>query len=429
MTLGSELHELFREDWEWEMQDNPEFAIQAGVFEAAVGGFALQDVSPQGYLLRKQHSEEMVIKVQDIILENDAKLWRMEQMKTLKEAEKEQLRNGAFGDKWREERELLTPHEKLLADLFKGMHNECQRNISVSKMHLMPLNSMGVGGALYSFVENVELMRFESTKDYRLYLVKLEAFHWQIDMFIASLKEGLSQGIVSSRAVARNVEEQLAALIQEEPQALLEPLNRPFDASVLPLELRDQLLTAVQGTKKGFKKFLDFFQSEYAPKLRNEIGCSSLPNGPEIYQTCLNFHTTTTLAPDDIHNIGLAEVAAIEERFNRDVLVPLGFQPGEFSKFVEDAQKNEKFYVSTPEQLKYAYETFCAKISDTLPDFFHTFPKSSLSIKCRDFGPAAYYLAGTSDGTRPGTFYVNVSNIGEKPLYVSTIYNPMVSTI
>lgn len=229
------------------------------------------------------------------------------------------------------------------------------------------------------------------------------------------MREGIRTGMVASAEMIRLVEAQVDDLIASDLPALREPLS----STTLDLDdgLRSQIYSAIHKTKEGFTKFKEFFRSEYTPKVRSITGCSALPNGLDMYQACLRYHTTTGLTPDQVHAIGLAEVAAIEARYVSDVLVPLGYKKDQFKNFIADAQMDSKYHVENPADLKRAYEVMCSAIAKILPDFFNEFPNSPLSIETRTAGPAAYYLAGTADGKRPGRFYVNIGNISEKPLY------------
>ena len=156
------------------------------------------------------------------------------------------------------------------------------------------------------------------------------------------------------------------------------------------------------------------------------------------------FHTTTDLSPEEVHQIGLAEVAKIEGRYRSEVLLPLGFGASaeEFIRFVEFVRHDPQFYVSTPDQLLDVYRKTCDEISAIMPRYFNEIPRTPLEITSKQVGPAAYYLTGTGyqfillidviliyrrtfhvsgtpDGKRPGRFYVNVSHIEKRPLYES----------
>ena len=79
------------------------------------------------------------------------------------------------------------------------------------------------------------------------------------------------------------------------------------------------------------------------------------------------FHTTTSLTPDEVHEIGLQEVAAIESRYSSDVLIPLGFDPADFKSFLHHVQSESQFYEKSGEALLDRYKAMCSKIQSILP--------------------------------------------------------------
>ena len=241
MGLSEELQALFVEDWLFEMKDNPEFASQAGAHDIEFtneeeGFFYLQDVSPKGYAKRMAHSEDMLVRIEDIVLENDARRYRRDELRKLSLEEREAvLSTSSFKEMWiaDQDPELLSETEIIQARIFRAMHQENASMIASSKMYLMPINSMGVGGVTFSFMENVEMMRFECTKDFEVYLLRLKAFHIQVDQFLESLKEGLKFNMISSHAMCRRVEEQLEEVISSDMTMLKAPISPPSEANKL----------------------------------------------------------------------------------------------------------------------------------------------------------------------------------------------------
>ena len=501
-TISDELQALFREDWEFEMLDNPEFASQAGEHDLRFGGdpedvdnqlFYLQDVSPGGYIRRVEHSKKMLLRVREILQENDARRYRYEQFQELSLEDREKvLTESSFKELWKADSErpdLLSDEEYFQGRMFRSMHMDCEQMIGMARFYLLPINSMGVGGVTMSFVENVEMMRLACQADFDLYLRRLRAFHVQIDQFIEALKEGVRTGMVASKAMCKDVESQLEQLISSDLDMLRAPFMPPpekaaYEANLAEAqrnekdqkqiyddmlkkaqetmrkaderrataaqkqyelavsereisektlsdcinifqsnlddkvteELRAEILQAIDETKVGFAKVLTFYREEYCLHTREDPSCSSLPNGSEIYQQCLKYHTTTDLTAEEIHQLGLSEVATIEKRYVEDVLKPLGFT-GSFGEFVAKIQTDQRFFVDSPEKLKSLYEEKCKHVEKVIPKYFSRSPRSPLSIEHRTVGPAAYYLAGTADGSRPGKFYVNTKNVTEKPIY------------
>jgi hypothetical protein len=134
-------------------------------------------VSPGAYQARAEHSKRMSTEVIDILMDSRGRKFRQEQLAAMSEEEKESLQSGHFKDLWNDCEGQLSDDEILYAELFKTMHEECARNIDSCKMYLLPVNSMGVGGVLNSFVDTIEQMRFETVTDFDIYLAKLTAFH------------------------------------------------------------------------------------------------------------------------------------------------------------------------------------------------------------------------------------------------------------
>ena len=300
------LEELFQEDWEWEMNDNPEFASQAGKFDIHHTVY-LQKVSPDSYSERSKHSKDMLAKIDSIVSDGG-----------------------------------LTSQQSIFAQLFRSMHSELARSIDDFPLYLMSINSIGVGCVAYSFSESVEWLRFDSVNDFELYLKKLHAFHAQVDETIECMREGVKRGYIASKDTVVDVESQLQEIIDGDLSPLTQPLETESAKSLLSdSKLLTELRNAIEDTRRGYRKFLHFFADEYSKVLRASPACSTLPNGAALYQQCLRFHTTTDMTADEIHAVGLAEVERIESRMRSEVLAPLGFAAGDFAAFVEQARRSD----------------------------------------------------------------------------------------
>lgn len=378
------LQALFDKDWQWEMIDNPEFASQSGDYNVVhEKGKELQCLSVAAYERRAQHSRDMVAEVSDILAKYS-----------------------------------LTPRQTLFANLFKNGHSELAEFVETAPLYLLPLNSVGAGCITFNFTESVEWMRFESVADFEIYRNKLIACRTQVDETIEVMREGIKRGFVCSAAQVHGMSEQLDGLVAGDFPELMDPLSS--DSGLEILASAPELLLSIQAEIANFKKyflnFVEFFNKEYTPVLREHPGCSSLPNGQHVYAQCLKYHTTTNLTAEEVHQIGLAEVANIEQRYRNEVLPAAGYAPDDMENFVKHVKSAPEFYVSTTEELLDAYRKECADIYKEMPKFFEVNAKSTMEITSRNGGPAAYYLAGTADGKRPGRFYVNVSHLSERPL-------------
>jgi uncharacterized protein (DUF885 family) len=159
------------------MSDNPEFASQAGEHAHAALG-KLQHLTPDAYDRRAAHSCRMAAAADHILNTSPSAL-------------------------------ALSPLQRAHAAAFIDGHDALGLAITCYPMHLLPLNSVGVGGVPLSFVETVEWMRFESVEDYDIYAGKVEAASGQVEEVIVAMREGMRRGWLQAAAVVHRVEEQV----------------------------------------------------------------------------------------------------------------------------------------------------------------------------------------------------------------------------
>ena len=114
---------------------------------------------------------------------------------------------------------------------------------------------------------------------------------------------------------------------------------------------------------------------EYIPACRSTLGASELPNGAEYYAYLVRHHTTLDLTPQEVHDIGLAEVARIRREMEA-IIEELGFE-GDFSEFLEFLRTDPQFFAETPEELLKEASYLAKKMDGQLPRFFKTLPQSN----------------------------------------------------
>ena len=211
--------------------------------------------------------------------------------------------------------------------------------------------------------------------------------------------------------------------------AFRQPLNKTNDEGgfLFQSALREECLAIISDhVEPAFKAFATYLENEYEPKLRTEHSASKgYPLGKEYYQDCLNFHTTTEMTPQQVHDLGLAEVARVRSGMeaikNND-----GFSDKPLGEYLEYLRSSPKFEPSSPESLLAQYRDIIGRIYPKLLGLFHleTLPRQPLEITetpaaSANMAPAAYYLAGSTDAQmpRPGIFYVNTSELKSRRLY------------
>lgn len=378
------IRDLIRNDWRWQMRDNPEFASQSGVHEY---DHLLQDLSPKAFAERIAHDESVLYQLDKIVTSNGS--------------------------------QDFDADLKLHVTLFK---QSVEDELAAYRLgcHLYPVNSIGYGGVHNNFIEALDWLGGDEQTARRNFVCRLSAFQQQARQFKALLKLGMAEGKVASCGMLRKIPEQFRQLANLDEG----PIKSRIDA--IPPEqkaLRESARAAAASFRESILELEKFFEKEYIPRARETPGCLGLSAGSTVYRRCLRFHTTTSLTPEQVHSIGLQQVERIERRYETDVLRPLGRPAGSFKQFVEDVKKPDSgFYFKTEEQLLSAYKELVARIYKCLPRVFEVIPEDKLEIVRKDSptGPAAYYMAGTEDGSRPGRFFVNVSNVTARPSYLMT---------
>jgi len=383
-SLSEKLKALFEIDFEWQLKDNPEFATQAGFHQYDT---ELQELAPRTFESRKEHNAEVKVALEELVAAADAV--------------------GTGGT------EGLSATERLYMELLLDAAEGETRGIDVG-CHLSPLNSIGVGGVHENFLELLEWMRFEDDDDFKIYLNRLMSFPAQVDGFCNLLAYGSGMcGAPASKSMLRKVPARLKSLIESD----LDELRAPLKGKEVDPDVAEHIEQAIHNCfRGGLDKLHNFITELYLDRARAEPGIAAVRDGPKVYAECLRFHTTTQKSAQEIHDMGLQEVARIEGRFQKEVLDVLGFK-GAFPEFADSLKADKAHFYDTEDALMEGYKALVDKITQALPRYFFKLPVMKLEVVKKTSGPVAYYFAGTPDGTRPGRFYVNVSRLSERPRY------------
>ena len=170
-----------------------------------------------------------------------------------------------------------------------------------------------------------------------------------------------------------------------------------------------------------FKRIKEFFENEYYPKTRTEIGVSSTPNGKEYYQNRINYYTTSKeYTAEKIHQIGLDEVARIKSEMKK-IIKELKFQ-GSFEDFFKFLRTDNQFYADTPKELLMFARDVAKRADEQLPRFFKTLPRKPYGVAPVPDAIAPKYTSGryvgtSKNSTDPGYYWVNTYNLKSRTLY------------
>jgi uncharacterized protein (DUF885 family) len=169
-----------------------------------------------------------------------------------------------------------------------------------------------------------------------------------------------------------------------------------------------------------YERVANFVGDEYMSAARETVGLYALPDGPEWYAYNVRRITTTDLTPEEIHQIGLNEVARIHEEM-RGVMEEVGFE-GDLKEFFDFMNNDDQFYFDEGDQLIQGYRDMSDRVSELAKKLFNVFPKTGFEVRrVEPFREASAsggsYRTGTPDGSRPGVFYANAYDIKARPIW------------
>lgn len=206
------------------------------------------------------------------------------------------------------------------------------------------------------------------------------------------------------------------------------PFYKPFQnlPSSLNQTQKDSVLSAAKEVIEKtvvpqFKRIKTFFETEYLPNTRTTLGVSETPNGAAYYQNRINFYTTSTqYTAEDIHQIGLKEVARIKAEMQK-IIKELNFK-GSFADFFKFLRTDEQFYAKTPKELLMIARDMAKRVDAQLPKFFKTLPRKPYGVAPVPDAIAPKYTAGRyigtyKESTEPGYYWVNTYDLPSRTLY------------
>ena len=292
---------------------------------------------------------------------------------------------------------------------------------------LLPIDQFdgGLAMELPSYGDGTGSQPFETPDDYERWIRRAQVFPVWVDAAIAAMREGMSRGVVHPRIVMAKVVPQLEDLLAADPERSvfygpIEHMPADWPAAERARLKSEFAILIEEELNPAYRKLRDFIRDEYLPACRTTVGWSALPDGAAWYANEVRRHTTTRMTPDEIHEIGLAEVARIRAGME-EVMREVRFK-GTLSEFFRYVQEEPAFYFTDPADLLAGYRRLKKQADAELPRLFSIKPKADYEIR-----PVEAYLAGSAaggsyqsgspDGSRPGIFYVNTFDLKAQPIY------------
>ncbi len=285
------------------------------------------------------------------------------------------------------------------------------------KDHFFPFSSL-TGYHTY-FAEAPAAMSFLSVADYEKYLVSLADFPRYNREHIALLREAISAGYTHYCESIAGYEETISKHIVDDAteSSLYFPFAN-FPSQVSEEQRADFTARGVELIESnvipGYQELLDFYLSEYLPACRQTVGIMTLDGGAEYYEFLIRYYTTTDMTPDEIHQLGLAEVERI--RGEMDAIIQQVRFEGDFPEFLDYLRTEPRFYATSASEFLGRAALISKTAEGLLPKYFGLLPRNTYSIKANP-GRGAFYQPSTGDGTTSGTYFLGVTNLDSRPLY------------
>lgn len=321
------------------------------------------------------------------------------------------------------DRDRLDATDKIAYDVFKQNQTDALKGLSKEIMDLTvvrPLNHFFGFHTFYpTFASGQGAAPFKTVQDYDNNLKRHKEFIILMDRSIDRFRQGMATGVFETKMTITNVVDQLNTQLAQKTEE--SPYYGPVlkfpegfsdaDKARLTSEYRD---IVENGLYPANARLRDFLRDSYLPLAREQVGLSAMKGGEGLYQYMIEQTTTLPLKADDIHNLGLSEVARITSGMEA-IRKEVGFK-GTLPEFFDHLRSDPKFKLASRDALTQGYYDIGKKVDATISTQFKYLPKAPLEIKPYEefrekYEAGGSYQSGTPDGSRAGTFYFNAYDL------------------
>jgi len=312
----------------------------------------------------------------------------------------------------------LSPADRMTYAVLK---RQLQEQLEGDKFpgELLPIDQYGgLPVSLAQFGTGQDIQPLKTVKNYENYLKRLNKLPVWIDQAIANMREGIKRGVVQPTPLIvsglpaikalteADVEKSVFYLAIKSMPATFSKADQARLTAAYKTSIQSRLLPASI-------KLYTFLEQEYLPKTRASAGVSAIPNGAAWYKYQVRFHTTTGMTPEEIHELGLKEVARIRGEMAK---IQAGYKfEGSLTDFLKWHDNEAQFRpFKTDQDVLDAYGVLNKKIAAKLPQLFGRAPKAPLEIRAEPELTRAtasdHYSGPAADGSRPGVFYTVIED-------------------
>ena len=305
----------------------------------------------------------------------------------------------------------LSAEEKVNAAVFRTV---LENAISELRFRLweMPFNS---DSNFWTYLN--ESGPLEDAAEYRRYIGRMRDLPRYFDDEMVNMRAGLARGFSVPRATLEGRDASISAFLADDVSK--SPFHKAFDAMPATIPAVEQQTLRAEGeaairdaVQPAYRKLLEFYRAEYLPKTRTTVGAHDLPDGDAFYRAQIREYTTTDLGPEEIHQLGLKQVAQIEAEM-RQTMAETGFK-GSFEDFLKFLKTDPQFIAKTPDELMGVSSYVAKRTDNVIGKYFGKLPRRRFGIIPVPDALAPFYTSG-----RGGLEYcqMNTYNLPVRPLY------------
>ncbi len=321
------------------------------------------------------------------------------------------------------DRASLSPTDQIAYDTFAFATKETLKRLDPALLALNCVRPINHFAGLQTYYPTLSSGKgaapFATLADYENALKRHAGYVRYLDAAVVRFREGRAAGVVDTKLTIRNVIDQFDTQLNQSPEesAFYGPI-REFPASIGPAD-RARLAQAYRAMiadqiHPAYRRIRDYLKADYLPAARDEVGLSAMKGGAVAYANLIEANTTLPLGSEEVHQLGLREVARIRAEMEK-VRVEVGFKR-DLAAFFEHLRTDKAYQPASREALATRYYAIGKTVDAKLPAYFSTIPKTALEIRAYDetiekYQAGGSYEQGTADGKRPGVFYYNAYDL------------------
>jgi len=321
----------------------------------------------------------------------------------------------------------LNDQDKTSYDLWLYQYEELKEGIAYRDLNYVFDQMRGLHAQLPTLLINFH--KVDSLPDMNAYISRIQESGRAMNQLVDRAKEQSAAGILPPKFTFEVVMTQTKALLDGKP--LLDDMNRKIDALAASEQINSEQADALKEEsakalsthfKPAYENLLAWLETEIENAEATPTGVSRHPNGKAYYNHMLKVFTTTNLTADEIHEIGLKEVARIQAEMLA-IKDKVSFE-GDLNEFFTFVNTDEQFFFPNTDEGRQAYldesTHYLDELTKKLPDYFGILPKAKLEVRRVEAfreqdGAPQHYHPGTPDGTRSGTYYAHLSDMTAMP--------------